>query len=155
MRVLTFHAEPMREAYRGLLQFALTHSATFSLVTRHDMKTRQSHDQCLNQLRPLLLDEQDVREWPGTRIDGTATLRRYKADLLALEPLCGAVKGLYRWVQPDHPEDLAFYDSQGRCWLETTAHEHLAFVDDTLVDVKGLVKAAPGIDLRAYQTQSA
>jgi hypothetical protein len=75
--VLTFHAEPMREAYRGLLQFALTHSAAFSLVTRHDMKTRQSQDQCLDQLRPFLLDERDVREWPGTRIDGMATLVTY------------------------------------------------------------------------------
>jgi len=153
--MLTFHAEPMREAYRGLPQFALTSSAAFSLVTRHDMKTRQSHDQCLDQLRPFLLDERDVREWPGTRIDGTATMRRYKADPAALEPLYGAVKGVYRWVQPDHPEDLAFYDSERRCWLETTAHEHMAFVDERLVDVEGLVETVPGIDLRSFRTGSA
>src|SRR5262245_53963253 len=111
----------MHEAYRGLLRFALTHSATFSLVTRHDLKTNSAHDRCLDDLRPFLLDEREVSEWPGTQIDGTATLRRYKAVPAALEALYGAVKGLYRWVQPARPEDLAFYDAQGRCWLESTA----------------------------------
>jgi len=72
MRMLTFHAEPMREAYRGLLQFALTNSAAFSLVTRHDMKTRQSHDQCLDQLRPFLLDERDETFASGPELESTA-----------------------------------------------------------------------------------
>jgi len=147
--VLSFHAEPMNEAYRGLLQFALAHSATFTLVTRHDLKTRKSHNQCLENLQPFLLEEREVCEWPGTRlINGTATLRRYKAVPDAFEPLYGAGKGLYQWVQPDLPEDLAFYDSQGRCWLESTAHEKMAFVDDRLIHLKSLSRTAPGVDLR-------
>ncbi len=152
--MLTFYAEPMREAYRGLLRFALEISATFSLVTRHDMKANRDHERCLDDLRPFLLEERKVKEWPGTRIHGTATLRLYKADSEALETLYGAVRGLYRWVQPTRPEDLAFYDSRGRCWLETTAHEHTGFVDDSLIDPKRLTMSAPGIDLRPYRTRS-
>jgi hypothetical protein len=150
--MLTFHAEPMREAYRGLLQFALASSATFSLVTQHDMKANRDHDRCLDDLRSFLLEEREVSAWPGTQIDGTATLRRFEASPDALETLFSAVRGLYGWVQPSRPEDLAFYDSQGRCWLESTAHEHMGFVDDALVDVKSLSRMAPGIDLRPYRT---
>jgi hypothetical protein len=141
--VFYFHAEPMREAYRGLLRFALMQSAAFSLVTRRDLKAGDSHNRCLDELRPFLLDERVV--------DGVATLRRYRADPGAIETLFGAVRGLYGWVQPKHPEDLAFYDSEGRCWLETVAHEHMGFVNETIVDVNSLVRMAPGLDLRPYQ----
>jgi hypothetical protein len=142
------HAEPMHDAYRGLLRFALEHSASFSLVTRHDMKSKDSHNRCLDALRVFLLDEREVSEWPGTRITGLATLRRYKADSAAFETLFQEVRGLYGWVQRNHPEDLAFYDPKGRCWLQTTAHESMAFVDETLVDVNVLRRMAPGLDLR-------
>lgn len=33
--------------------------------------------------------------------------------------------GMYKWVYPELPEDLSFFDSgSGRCWLETVAHEN-------------------------------
>lgn len=33
--------------------------------------------------------------------------------------------GIYRWVYPELPEDLSFFDSgSGKCWLETVAHEN-------------------------------
>lgn len=33
--------------------------------------------------------------------------------------------GIYKWIYPELPEDLSFFDSgSGRCWLETVAHEN-------------------------------
>jgi hypothetical protein len=145
--------EPRGATYEALIRFALSLRGTFSLVTRgKPMGANAEHDQVLGLLHPFLIEETKVKTWPGNKIGrGTAVLRSYRAEQAAHTVLVEAVGGLFDWVQARRPEDLAFYDTKGRCWLETTTHEGDAFIHDELVvDVSRLQKAVPQLTLRPY-----
>lgn len=144
--------EPEGETYDALVKFALSLGGTFSLVTRRKpLGANAEHDDVLERLRPFLIDEEKVKAWPGGRSGrGLATLRRYRCDRSARDVLVEAVVGLYGWVQSRRPEDLAFYDANGRCWFESTTHESEAFIHDDLVDVAALKRAAPQLVLRPH-----
>jgi hypothetical protein len=149
--------EPRGATYEALIRFALSLRGTFSLVTRgKPMGANAEHDHVLERLHPFLIDERKVKKWPGNRIrGGTAVLHRYRSEQAALTVLVDAVSGLYDWVQVRRPEDLAFYDTEGRCWLETTTHEGYAFIHDELIDVARLHKAVPQLTLRLYPLRNA
>lgn len=144
--------EPRGATYEALIRFALSLRGTFSLVTRgKPLGANAEHDHVLDRLRPFLIEEMKVKKWPGTRIHGgTAVLHRYRGEPAALTVLVDTVGGLYDWVQVRRPEDLAFYDTEGRCWLETTTHEGDAFIHDELIDVTRLQKAVPQLTLRSF-----
>jgi hypothetical protein len=145
-------SEPKGESYDALVKFALSLGGTFSLVTRRKpLGANADHDDVLERLRPFLIEEKKVKSWPGGRSGrGLATLRRYRCDRAARAVLVEAVVGLYGWVQPSRPEDLAFYDTRGRCWLETTTHEGEAYVHDDLVAGTSLQRAVPQLALRRH-----
>lgn len=58
----------------------------------------------------------------------TARLLEYRFDKDMASVIGKAVEGLFDWVQPERPEDLALIEPSGVAWLTTIAHERDAFV---------------------------
>ncbi|MBN8730015.1 MAG: hypothetical protein J0L64_05690 [Acidobacteria bacterium] len=65
-----------------------------------------------------------MSEWPGTLLLGhSARLYVFDVKPESIGILCDAVAGLFGWLAPEEPEDLAFYRSDGGLLLESIAHE--------------------------------
>ena len=44
-----------------------------------------------------------------------------------------SVSGLFDWMPPSYPEDLAIYNAEGRCCLAGISHEGLAYIEPILL----------------------
>jgi hypothetical protein len=120
-------AEPRGESYEALLTIARRVASTFSLVWRNQLRFDRSSGEIREKLAPDLTREEEASEWPGTTIYGaTASVCHYALSQRSVEILREA-EGLYSWLAPKRPEDLAFY-RKGKCWLASVAHEHEAWV---------------------------
>jgi hypothetical protein len=114
--------------YAALLQWSLEECAKFSLVWQASFKFNTTAQNLERKLRPYLVQEEKTNEWPGTKIHGLPEniIRFYKlipesAELLK-EP-----GGIYNWLAPDYPEDLALYNLKGYPWFGSVAHERMSF----------------------------
>lgn len=119
--------EPKGKAYRQLIALASEMCASFSLVWRDESKFAPSADEIACFLRPFLIKENRTNEWPGTKVfDQLASVRHYRMSTGAVAVL-ERVEGLYSWLGPALPEDLAFYTSDETLWLGSIAHERDAW----------------------------
>jgi hypothetical protein len=141
-------SEPSGETYRSLLAFALSLSSRFSLVWRRQLTFDASAHAIAVALVPMLENESETTEWPGTQlIDHTAIVRRYRFSAESMAILASTER-LYGWLAPERPEDLALYREDGRCWLASIAHERDAYVDVDADELKALRARVPGLHIR-------
>jgi hypothetical protein len=102
----------------------LGRAVLFSLVCREKTALADHPSRTLQRLRGWCVEEREVSEWPGTVLIGhSARLYLFEASPEAIEVLCEGVDGLFGWLGPDEPEDLAFYRRDGSVFLESIAHE--------------------------------
>ena len=143
-------AEPKGKTYIDLLNFAASRCESFSLVWRDQFKFELSAYEIKRTLKPFLVSNIRTDEWPGTKLIGhEAIVRRYRVADESIK-LLHAAGGLYSWLQPDLPEDLAFYSSGDAVWLATISHEHEAwFLDESLLPAE-IYAHVPDIRLREH-----
>jgi hypothetical protein len=137
--------EPRGAAYGQLVDQAVAHCATFSLIWRDG----EGFDpQVSESLRPFLVREDRTSEWPGTTLTQgqQATVRYY-----TLTNFTGAILKragrLYAWQHPDRPEDLAFYTEAGRVWMSSIAHEADAWFDSAEVSALESAELMPLLEV--------
>lgn len=125
-------AEPKGQTYIDLLNFAASRCDSFSLVWNAQPRWENSAKEMKQALKPFLVSNLRTDEWPGTRlIGGTALVRRYQVSDESVK-LLQKVGGLYSWLQPKLPEDLAFYTGEV-VWLASISHEQEAwFLEESL-----------------------
>ena len=140
-------AEPRDELYRALLDFASYRCCPeFLLVVRRDVELRASCTQTLRRLERFLVEQDDVDEWPGTRLVPPAPpARRHR---YALEPesaglLAQQANGLFEWQAPALPEGLTLMRTRSEPWLETIAHERYGRLHLLEEERAALLAAAP------------
>jgi hypothetical protein len=147
MDLVTILEEPRAETYVALLQFALRHNSLFSLVWREQLEFANSAHAIAETLRPTLVRTRRTDQWPGTQLVGHfATVRLYRMSRAAL-PTLVSTEGLYAWLAPHRPEDLAFYLSEDIPWLGSIAHEQDAFIYSQAVDLHELSARVQGLKL--------
>jgi hypothetical protein len=126
-------AEPKGQTYIDLVAFAASRCGSFSLVWRDQFQFEQSAYEIKHALKPFLISNDRTDEWPGTKLIGhEAIVRRYRVadESVKLLHVAGT---LYSWLQPNLPEDLAFYASGDTAWLASISHESQAwFLDGSL-----------------------
>ena len=130
MRCNQFVGEPRGAVYRSLLrEVCRRHGVRFSLVCRENTALADHPSKALKQLRAWCVEERDVNQWPGTLLLGhSGRLYIFDVNAESIDVLCHAVDGLFGWLGPEEPEDLAFYRNDGRVLLESIAHEEDARV---------------------------
>ena len=143
-------AEPKGQTYIDFLKFAASRCDSFSLVWRDQFKFEQSADDVKDSLKPFLISNIRTDDWPGTKLIGhEAIVRRYRIEDEAVKTLQVA-GSLYSWLQPNLPEDLAFYSSDGKVWVASISHEHEAwFMDASLLPAE-IHAHVPGLKIRIH-----
>ncbi len=101
--------EPIADTYRALINFACTECDTFSLVWQEGFDFTARTD-----------------NWPGTRIVDRFALVRWYHLCVPTQQILKKAPGLYSWLAPDFPEDLAFF-KQGECWMASISHEQCSW----------------------------
>ena len=149
MDLVTIVEEPKGRTYLALLQFAVEHSALFSLVWRDQLDFAPSAIAVAETLRPNLVSERYTDEWPGTQLfEHSATVRFYRMSPAAF-PILAEAERLYGWAGPERPEDLAFYVSLDNPWLGSISHERDAFIYRQAVDLQKLSADVYGLKLES------
>lgn len=139
--------EPRGETYLALLRFARKRCERFSLVWRTKLRFNSSAINIARALEPDLERSSTTNEWPGTRLIGhTAVVRHYRITRRSMEVL-EAAPGLFSWLSPDLPEDLAFYSTADVLWLGTISHEEEAWFADPSLSQDAIIQHVPGIVL--------
>lgn len=105
-------------------------------------------------LSPYIVKTRNDLHWPGSSPIPMGSLKIlgdvvfYKTCSEAKQIL-KRVSGLYDWVNPDYPQDLAFF-KRNKCWFYSVAHEKMAFfIRATAKDAAFLTKH--GVDVE-YST---
>ena len=144
-------AEPRGQTYIDLLNFAASRCASFSLVWRDQFQFEGSAYEIKQALKPYLVANDRTSEWPGTILIGhEAIVRRYRITEESISLLHKA-DGLYSWLQPKLPEDLAFYTAEDAVWMASTSHEGEAwFIDESLRPAE-IYAYVPQIKIKAHR----
>ncbi len=140
--------EPKEQNYIGLLNFAASRCESFSLVWRKQFQFEPSAHQIANSLKQFLISNVRTDEWLGTKLIGhEAIVRQYRVADESIKILC-SVSGLYSWLQPKFPEDLAFYSSGNVGWLASVSHEREAWFLDESLSLDEIYSHVPNIEIR-------
>ncbi len=149
--VIDIVAEPKGQTYIDLLNFAASRCESFSLVWRKQFQFEPSAHQIANSLKPFLISSVRTDEWLGTKLIGhEAIVRQYRVADEPIKILC-PMSGLYSWLQPKFPEDLAFYSSGNIGWLGSVSHERDAWLLDESLSLDEIYSRVPGIEIRKHK----
>jgi hypothetical protein len=144
-------AEPKGQTYIDLLEFAASACSSFSLVWRDQFKFEQTAYEIKRALQPFLISNERTDEWPGTTLIGhKALVRRYRVTEESVQQL-RAAEGLYAWLHPNLPEDLAFYSSEDMAWLASISHEGQAWLLDHSLRAAEIYAWVPHIKIREHK----
>ncbi|WP_350344086.1 stage III sporulation protein AH [Proteinivorax tanatarense] len=116
---------PTKQVYKDLLAVAFEVCDIFVLVVRKDLDKNDSLNTILQRLEPFLIKSREQSKWPGTTTYGeepVAKVHYYRTDNAAKDILIQAADSLYKWIQPELPEDLSFLKREKE-WLINTSHE--------------------------------
>jgi hypothetical protein len=123
----TIVPQPTGPSLSALLESLVGVATTFGLIiTSADVRLSARALDLLRSLRPYLLEEAEVGEWPGSRLLENWTSHRLVYRLTADSVrLLSAVDALDEWVNPDLPEDLHLMRDDRSTVLGTIAqHEY-------------------------------
>jgi hypothetical protein len=149
--IIDILTEPKGQTYASLIEFAGTRCVSFSLSWRKQFRFNQTAHRIADLLKPFLVSMVSTSEWPGTQLIGHgAILRRYRIADRSLKVL-GEVSGLYSWMSPELPEDLAFYSTSGECWLASISHERQAWFQDERLTLEEIRTRVPGIEVGMHR----
>ena len=142
---MTIYKEPRGDAYEALLRALLPFSRRFSLTVQADMGVECSEGcvALLARLSALGAEQVQRSDWPGTAL-GSRTAAVWTCDISeeSLDELL-VVDGLYEWIMPDYPEDLAFYRQNGSVVLGSIAHEQEGFLELSKEELEALARSWP------------
>lgn len=136
--------------YAALLEVARGEGLLGQLVVRDQLTAAASVAGLLERLH--VTESLRSNSWPGTRLlegAGLATLHRFLLDRESIEAHLRATSGVFEWLQPDRPEDLALLRADGSVWFASVAHEREAWFELSTDEAVRLNHAVPQLKLHA------
>jgi hypothetical protein len=143
-------AEPKAQTYIDLVNFAASRCESFSLVWRDQFQFEKAAYEIKHALKPFLVSNVRTDEWPGTKLVGhEAIVRRYRVSDESVK-LLQSTTSLYSWLEPNLPEDLAFYASGEVVWLASISHEQKAWFLEESLRTAEIYAHVPKIEIREH-----
>jgi len=117
--------EPSNEDYYDLLDYAITECKYALVAIRDTLQLDSKGQEVLQKLSNYMDIEKQTDEWPGTKLlYRQARVLKYHYVPELVEILKTAVPSLYKWLQPELPEDLCLLRADETPWLVTISHEN-------------------------------
>lgn len=132
-----------REDYQLLLDYALEWCTKCSFVTRFDLGSSENMQLFISKMENYLLSKYETDIWPGTHILVYALIRVYSYEQKVVTVLKHVSNLIYDWQQPDIPEDMCIYRSDGSVWLGSIAHEKVAWLNLSKTELDLLHDSSP------------
>jgi hypothetical protein len=116
--------------YERFLRAAFKRFQSFMLVWRDQFTFKPSARAVRRHLHSFEIRHRRSSRWPGNIMYGhKGDVIFYRCDPLALQVL-ERPGSLFSWLQPDFPEDLAFFGPDKRCAFVSVTHERDAWILD-------------------------
>ncbi len=140
--------ESERAAYPHLLTWVHQNAHTFHLIRRHGLVFSRAADVVSARLEPMLQRRRLTRCWSGTMAIDPAEVSEY---LISDESLAILAEqdGIFAWLYPERPEDLAFFHADGHCVFNSVSHHEEAWVCDPAL----LAFLSPIANVRVVETE--
>jgi hypothetical protein len=117
--------EPSNQDYYDLLDYASAECKYAIVAIRDSIQLNSKGQEVLERLSNYLYKEKQTDEWPGTKLlNSQARVLQFHYVPGSVEILKGAVSSLYKWLQPDLPEDLCLLRADETPWLVSISHEN-------------------------------
>jgi hypothetical protein len=130
MKSITLEKIGQMETYSKVVERVLRHARFCSLVVRSTSHLSENGRLFLKTAEPSLAEKLEVNEWPGTKlVEGTASLYRFSVTPSFAALFSASSENLGAWVQPELPEDPAFYRGDGTLIMGSVSHEGDAFLE--------------------------
>jgi hypothetical protein len=112
--------------YGEFIRYAFATSNEVYFVVRGEVQKGPNVAAVVKRVAAHLIAEQEVCEWPGTRLHSGLVARLFKFSTAdpVMRLFLDVTDHLYGWQHPDLPEDIGFRDREGRVVIESTTHEH-------------------------------
>lgn len=142
---LSFVSEPRGDDYRQLLDTGLLWCDRGQLVVQSSIDLSRHGRKVLRSLGGHDTKTEERASWPGTILGGrTANVITFGLSAAKIAVLKESAQGLFDWIQPALPEDLALLCRDGTPWLTTIAHERDAFLTLRTADVGAVLQEPAG-----------
>lgn len=99
----------------------------FSFVWRDDLDFNQHSKQFENTLRPFLVNNNRVSEWPGTELEEVAATIRYYNLCEGSAKILKQFSSPLIFLSPEYPEDFALYEN-GQLVYGSCSHEKIEWL---------------------------
>jgi hypothetical protein len=146
--------EPRGAVYLALLEAMSPIARRASLIIAERDKLTNEGRAVLEALPEDGLERRIVNAWPGTQLDGGSAQLLVFSFQLAKLLLQSAAGGLYDWVVPNRPEDLALYRGNSEVCLLSCAHEQFAELFLSIDEMEALRSRCPTIRCKAMTDTS-
>ena len=145
---LWIEPEPRGAAYAALLDFCAARCVRASVVIQEGALPSKAAFEFLDRCGDLISERRRQSEWPGGgTLLGLAEVAYFPVSPMFIDRLKEVAGGLYEWVHPLLPEDLAFYRADGEALLGTIAHEKWSFVVIDDEERQAFLTSVPGLRL--------
>lgn len=129
MNAFAVRPELETEVYPHLLNWAAQHAAHFHLVLPHGLDFEKSASVVLRKLQRATLRVGVTQEWAGTTAMDAARVVECSVTAESIAILREEA-GIFAWLYPRLPEDLAFFTADRRCVFNSVSHHEEAWVCD-------------------------
>jgi hypothetical protein len=146
----SLRADVSGEAYRRLIDYAISRSAAFVVRGKHDQGS--PHAGVFRRLKPFLLEICSFGVLVGRNqfayTDAEGDYCFYKCCPESGEVLKEVSESLFSWQHPHLPEDLSFVDMEGNDFLVNIAHEKIGYIQIGESEAEALADQIPGLFFR-------
>lgn len=124
MKIIDCKKELCDSSIFELFELATAYAPIGLFVVRNGLEFNSNCDLFLNKMKPFIISEESVREWPGTELlDGVAKIFKFRVSKDAVEVFCSLVTRLSDFIQPNFPEDLCFLREDNSAFFVSITHE--------------------------------
>lgn len=129
MKTLYYSKDITGDQYRSFIHSMAQMFPICSLACQNLLMLRSRCLSALDRLRPFLISEEDVDEYPGSfgYPPGAVKCLKYQTTPECVRVLCDTCSSLFEWENTDLPEDLAFYREDGTNSFGSVSHEGYCF----------------------------
>ena len=150
-QLFKFVHEPRRETYEALLTWMWQRGEYGLFVIVDGVGISQRAQDFLERLQPYYISQFKASVWPGVISQiSPALVTTFRLTKATLDMVVQETDRLYRWCQPDLPEDLTIVGTYPDPLLFSIAHERVGFMCLTIDDITSLRANVPGLRAKLF-----